>query len=138
MKKQQSDELLKKYEAGLTSLSEEEQLREAAEDLEGADRTWFSFLKKNKATIPTDLDVLLQQQMRKQQRSIRLRQFTTVAASLVLFFSAWIFLKMHQNQQEQIRKEALLQEAISMVSDSEENSAKTVLYQDEYVIIYTK
>lgn len=137
MKREQVDDILKKYKAGLSSLNEEHLLLSKTDEMEDSDKIWFSYLKKNQVKVPTSIENDIWQTLVRRKQKIRMRRITAVAAAVLLFLSLFLF-KTHQNQQEQIRKKALLQEAISMVSDKEENLTKTVLYQDQYVIIYSK
>ncbi len=139
MDKEKTEELLKNYEAGTSSLSEEEILRDKTKHLDSSSTAWFGFLKKSKAEAPEGLkDDIWHSIQKKRVKTQRLTiSIVSVAASLVFFVSAFIYLNYKKQTYKQ--KKALLTEALNMFEQEEGQKPikQNIIYEDDMIIIYS-
>lgn len=136
MNMEQVDKLLEKYEQGMTSSEEEAYLIKQLGDSE----LWFQYIKKQKKIAPKYIENEIWSviQSDKRRKSRTLFKVISVAASVLLLISIlWITNPLHQNKMSYQEKIATLNEALTMISNSEINSPeKEILYEDDIIIIY--
>jgi CRISPR/Cas system-associated protein Cas5 (RAMP superfamily) len=136
MKANKSDDLVKKYLEAKTSLSEEKKLFVSSE-LNKDLMAWSQFVKHSKKKPASDLkDSIMDTINMKQRKKQRyLMQFSGIAASLVLI--ALFLYNQNTKQNEDIEKELLLEEALSMFDhEDQKTERKDIVYEDDMVIIY--
>lgn len=139
MKDDEIEKLIEKYKDGNTTLSEEQLLFDDAKALNPSLQAWSTFVKNNKIETPNNFNDDLWKAF--QNRKNRKRKITfgmmSAAASIVLLLS--IFTGVTKDKaQSYTEKEALLNEAIEMVSnyDSEVNQ-QHIIFENDMVIIYS-
>ena len=138
MNKGQIEELIKKYEVGASTLSEEQFLINNADNLNPTIKPWFKFIKLNKRKAPQGLKDSLWESI--QTKRIKKRRLTigimSAAASVIILLSITFFGYEKQSYNE---KEALLSEALSMFenTDHQVHEEQNIIYEDEMIIIYT-
>jgi len=136
MKANKSDELVKKYLEAKTSLSEEKRLLESSEPHKDL-MTWSQFVKHSKKKPASDLKDSIMGAIKIKQRKKQhfLLRFSSIAASLVLI--ALFLFNQITKQNENIEKELLLKEALSMFDHQDlTKERKDIVYEDDMVIIY--
>jgi hypothetical protein len=138
MSKGKIDELMQKYEEGTSSLHEEQILFNNTSD-EPARKVWSDYKRMSKVKAPKNLtDTVMQsiQSKETQQRKLRIG-IVSVAASIMLLLSFSLYTK-RVERFNYMEKEALLEEALSMLSeDAPEKIKMNVLYEDNSIIIYS-
>jgi hypothetical protein len=98
---------------------------------------WSQFVKHSKKKPASDLkDSIMDTINMKQRKKQRyLMQFSGIAASLVLI--ALFLYNQNTKQNEDIEKELLLEEALSMFDhEDQKTERKDIVYEDDMVIIY--
>lgn len=139
MNKEEFKKLTKKYEAGTSTLAEEQFLFNNTKDSDPAIETWSAFVKQKKKTAPADLNdsiwnAIQTKKIKKRRLAIRIM---SAAASVLLF----IFISINHvstNKMSNDEKEALLNEALTMLAVSEQKeTGQNIIYEDEMIIIYT-
>ena len=142
MNREQVDELLEKYEQGLASQEEMDLLMEQFEDSRTGPGVWFNYLRLQKRKAPENLQnqvwSAIQTQEKKKTRKITL--FISAAASLVILISLIILSPSLRNQKEMSydEKAAKLEEALSLISENNEQADRKIIYEDEIIVIYTE
>ena len=142
MNREQVDELLEKYEQGLASQEEMDLLMEQFEDSRTGPGVWFNYLRGQKKKAPENLNYqiwsAIQSQEKKKNRKITL--FISAAASLAILISLIIISPSLRNQKEMTYEEkaAKLEEALSLISENNEQADRKIIYEDEIIIIYTE
>lgn len=139
MNKEQIENLIEKYEAGSSTLQEEQFLFDNAENSNPAIAAWSAFVKSKKKKAPSNFRDSLWTSI--QTRKIKKRRLAigimSAAASLLLL----ITISVNFRGSEKIsykEKEALLSEALSMFEGAEQMQAEqSIIYEDEMIIIYT-
>ena len=142
MNRERVDELLEKYEQGLASQDEIELLLEQFENSRSGPGVWFNYhrLQKRKApeTLQNQVRSAIQTQEKKKTRKITL--FISAAASLAILISLIILSPSLRNQKEMSydEKVAKLEEALSLISENNEQADRKIIYEDEIIVIYTE
>ncbi len=133
------EDLSEKYEAGNSTLKEEQFLFDHAEELPPHLEAWSTFVKESKGAVPGNLNDKLWDSFRNkiaEKRRLRIRTISA-AASVVLLLALLIGLKL-QSRPSSDEKQALLTEARNMVADAEQVAEmKRTIYEDEIIVIYT-
>lgn len=142
MNREQVDELLEKYEQGLASQEEMDLLMEQFEDSRSGPGVWFNFLRLQKKKAPENLNhqvwSTIQSQEKNKNRKITL--FISAAASLAILISLIFISPSLRNQKEMTYEEkaAKLEEALSLISENNEQADRKIIYEDEIILIYTE
>ena len=141
MNKEQVDKLLELYEQGLTTSEEEAVLLKELGDSKTGANVVFNYIKHHKKQGPNDLEdkiwSSIQSGGKKKRRSIY--SITSVAASVVLIVSLLLVNPFNRQEMSSENKSAIYDEALAMISESEEIPAvREVLYEDESIILYTE
>jgi GTP-binding protein EngB required for normal cell division len=140
MKDKNIKTLIDKYEAGQSSIDEEKIIIDAVKDSNSNDNQWFKFLKQQSTKVPVDFNEKLWEKFDDKTQSKRklIISILSTAAAVLLFATLYF----GGNQQEGMsykEKAALLNQAIEMTSNQEQDIAKQdILYEDQTIIIYTK
>lgn len=144
MKAKKIKELTEKYEAGDSTLKEEQSLFDSAENSGSTIEPWSAFVKGNKREAPGNLNETLWSSFQNRtSRRRKLRIATMSAAASVMLIIAILIINPGQKQLSYSEKEALLEQAINMFEDSEQEIVgqeimeQEVIYEDELIIIYT-
>lgn len=139
MNKEEIEKLIDKYEAGTSTLREEQFLFKNAKNSDPALLSWSTFVKHKKKNAPADFNDSLWasiQYSKMKKRRLTIRIMTTSAAVFLFIFISINHLSTNRISNE--KKEALLSEAFSMLSVSEQKENKlNIIYEDEMIIIYT-
>lgn len=139
MKEKKIDNLIEKYEAGASTSQEEQFLFDNAENSGSTIEAWSTFVKRNKSEAPENFNDTLWDSF--QNRNIRKRRFKIAimsAAASVLLIIALFIGNPGQKKLSYSEKEALLNQALNMFPDSEQEITKgNIIYEDEIIIIYT-
>ena len=137
MKKEPSDDLIRKYLAGETSLDEEEVLI-STEGKSPDAYTWFTYAsrtrRKARPGLNDSIRTVIQNRKKRNQRFL----FTVygIAASIAIFLLVSNYQPSDTNA-EYKKKEALLNEALSLFPEEKTVPAsRNIVYEDEMVIIY--
>lgn len=142
MKKETIDKQLNLYKEGRSSLEEEEKLARILGASNEKENGWFKYIQQHKKVAPRNLESdiwALIQKRGSRKRRILLR-ISSVAASIILAVSVFFILETRpQQEMSYAEKEAVLAEALAMISDTQEQPiVGEILYEDEILIIYTK
>lgn len=135
MNKERFEELIEKYEQGESTLLEEKIISSNTENANNNFRAWFKFVQHNKKNVPEDLQDSIWESIQKKRTVTRRLRFgvMSAAASILLIISVAVF-SPFDNIQSYKKKEALLNEALSMF---EENKMEVrPVYEDDMIIIY--
>ncbi|MFB6317707.1 hypothetical protein [Saccharicrinis sp. FJH54] len=137
--KENIDKLIKKYEAGESSLAEEKFLRDHAGQADSDHKPWFTFMQKTHQEVPQNLEKAVWkavQYRRKRKRRIN-TGFLTAAASVAILLSLFVY-NPQKHRLSYREKEAVLNEALSMFSahNTTPQEAQNVLYEDDMIVIY--
>ena len=137
MKKGDIENVTAKYNSGFTTLEEDRLLRDPKNSSSSLIHSWLAKVTQKKESIPEYLNdslwIAFEQTKRRKQRVLYSR--ISIAASVVFCLA----LLLNYNKTSELsyaKKEALLNEVLSMyVSTKEMNH--NIIYQDDLVIIYT-
>lgn len=139
MNNKEIEKLIEKYEAGVSTLSEEQFLFNNTEYSDQNIAAWATFVKANKKTAPASFNESLWNAI--QTRKNKQRRFTIglISAAATLFLLVAIpICKIAYEKYSYKQKEMLLSEAYSMFNEAAQEQAKqNVIYEDELIIIYT-
>lgn len=132
------EKLTKEYEAGASTLNEEQFLFDNAENSHSISEVWSTFVKRNRIEAPEGFNDKLWNSF--QRRTVRKHRFKisviSVAASIILIIALSIG-DFGQKELSYKEKEALLNEALDMFVEPEhEVTQERILYEDETIIIY--
>ena len=141
MNKEQLQELLEKYYKGETNLQEDNILRiEVQKNKEFSDESDVFAFFENEAFVPGNLEDVIFEQIevriskRKKTRT-RIIQFTSVAASIIIFFSLFLMktedapkTQLSQDEQFLVLEQALTQVSYSLQPSDDEDLL--VVFQD--------
>lgn len=142
MNRKQVDELLDKYEQGLASQEEMDLMMEQFEDSRSGPGVWFNFLRLQKKKAPKNLNhqvwSAIQTHEKKNKRKIT--WFISAAASLAILISLIFITPILRNQKEMSYEEkaAKLEEALSLISEHNNQANMEIIYEDEIILIYTE
>lgn len=139
MKEDEFENLTKKYEAGASTLREEQFLLDNAEEINPNIEAWSIFVKTNKREIPGNFNNTLWESFQRRtnkKRRIKIR-IISAAASILLIIAVSIVIPLG-NKPTYEEKEALLTQARNMLAESDQLIAtENIIYEDEMIIIYT-
>lgn len=132
----ENDELVKKYFAAESTLSEEKRLFNSKTQTKGNEE-WSTYIRQKRKKAPFDLkDTIweaIQTRKRKQQR---FHMTLSIAAAIGIFMIAYISTPKDKNMSYE-RKSAILKEALSMFLDPTTTTVtQNIIYEDDLVIIY--
>ena len=142
MNREQVDKLLRKYEQGLVSQDEMDLLMEQFEDSRSGPGVWFNFLRLQKKNSPENLNhqvwSAIQSHVKKKNRRVTL--IISAAASLAILISLIFITPTLRNQKEMTYEEkaAKLEEALSLISEHNNQANREIIYEDEIILIYTE
>ena len=137
MNNRKSDDLIEKYLAADSTLEEEDKLFNSDNQLPGI-KEWSTYIIQKRKKAPSHLkdSIWATIQTRKRKKQWFLVGLSGVAASFALSITIFIYstVNMHSDYK---KKEALLNEALSMFSDDQPIPEKQgIIYEDDMVIIY--
>ncbi len=137
MNKRKFEDLIEKYEQGESTLHEEQIIFDNAESIANESQAWFKFIQLNKKKVPEGLqDSIWESIHKKRIVNHRLRVgMLSAAASILLLLSITIY-KPFGNIQSYKKKEALLNEALSMFENKKTKPELKSVYEDDMIIIY--
>lgn len=137
MNKGKFEGLIEKYEQGESTLPEEQIIFDNAESIANESQAWFKFIQFNKKKAPEGLqDSIWESINKKRIVNHRLRVgMLSAAASILLLLSIMIY-KPFGNIQSYKKKEALLNEALSMFENKKTEPELKSVYEDDMIIIY--
>jgi hypothetical protein len=138
MKEERINTLTSKYKAGETSRQEELYLQKNSTKIENAQKDIFRYIQHHKKKAPRDFNEKQWQifELKQKRRKIRRYSIISVAASVLIVVSL-LLINTPQKEMDYLEKQALLEEALLMIENAEQDNQETVLYEDEMVIIYT-
>ncbi len=139
MKEKTIERLIKKYKEGASTLQEEQVLFDNSENSPSMMDAWAAFINQNKIEVPRNLnDRLWDSFQNRTTRKRRLKIKILSAAASVLLLIAFFIGFREQKQLSYKEKEVLLNEALNMFVDYEQEIAReSIIYEDEQIIIYT-
>ena len=140
MSEENSNDIIKKYKSGTSSLEEEKLLFNSAEKMDEPLKIWADFVKQNQKEIPKNLnDTLWESFEEKTKKSNKFKiGILSAAASIALIFSLFIY-NSNQNTLTETEKQALLNEAKNMFIEADEEKAMyRKILENELVIVYIK
>ena len=139
MKEENTNRLIKKYKEGESTLKEEEHLFNTALNADPTLKNWATFVKKNKGTTPSDLNERLWEAFEpKTSTKNRLLTVLLSTAAAVLIGTALLITFQQQKKNDYAEKEALLSQALDMVTSSNQvQPNEYIIYENDMVIIYT-
>ena len=142
MNREQVDELLNKYEQGLASQEEMNLLLEQFEDSRSGPEVWFNYLRLQKRKAPENISskVWSAIQSHEKKKNRKITWFISAAASLAILISLIFISPSLRNQKEMSYEEkaAKLEEALSLISENNEQADRNIIYEDEIIVIYTE
>jgi len=139
MEEDKIHKILEKYKEGKSTITEEQFLFNKAKDLEPSLKDWSTFVKKNQINTPTEFNSELWKSFENQKVGKRRKYTRTLlmAASVIIFITLFMAFP-KDNNLNYAEKEALLKQAIRMTNISGiEQQRKTILYENEMIILYT-
>jgi len=139
MKEDEIERLIKKYNEGNSTLNEEQILFDNTKNSKPSLEAWSTFAKKNKIETPKGFNDTLWESF--QNKKIRKRKvyvgIIAAAASVLLLISLYI-VNPKQKELDYSEKQALLNQALNMVSNSGlVEIQERIIYENEMIIIYT-
>ena len=140
MREEHINELITKYKAGLTSVKEEEELFNNSPESDERLQQIASFKESQKVKVPENLKEKLWVDFEEkivEKKSKPIYKWSAVASVLLILALSLNY--SHQKNQEELEKQALLEEAKSMFADTKEPlKMNKILFEDETLIVYTK
>lgn len=140
MKEDNIKELIRKYEAGKSTLEEEQLLFATTYASVPKHKALVAFVKAHKKTAPKDFNETLWTSFEKKKaKNQRFRIGLLSAAASVLLLITIAVNSFKPTELSYAEKQALLQEVLSMFPKTEQmQSTQNIIYQDDLVIVYTK
>ena len=140
MNMEQEERLQRKYDEGMTSLSEERSLFEQALTGSERDRHWFGYIREKRSRVPGNIEELALSAVESYRRRTRRLIISTASAAATIALLVTIGVGTKNYQAREMEKEeilATLEEVMSMVEfDTRPGNKGQVLYEDESIIIY--
>lgn len=136
MSNKENKNLLNKYLEAESSIEEEKQLLRGQNDDPAMD-SWFRFVNESKTKAPAGLNdkILASIESRNNSKHRFMNWGYGIAASITLIIGIILF--QSRDNDDYLEKEALLNEALSMFPEPEQqHTDRTILYEDEMIIIY--
>ena len=139
MKEERIENLIKKYQAGASTLDEEQFLFNNSEKSEPTMEAWSAFVKRNKNEAPQNLNGKLWHSFRNRRNKKRRFLFGTVsAAASVLLIIAVITFIPEQKKLSYAEKEAILNQVQDLFAGTEQDVIQqSIIYENEMIVIYT-
>lgn len=142
MKREYINKQLEKYEKGLSSSHEEQELISLLSSSAKGKNAWFKFIKLQKAKVPENLedDIWTSIQNQENRKKRLLIRISSIAASVVLALSLSMgFFNRNPEEMTLQEKEAVLKEAMALIPETQNKSILgEIIYENEILIIYTK
>lgn len=132
--------LIKKYKTGRSSLEEEKIIFNTDFDSEEGVKIWSSYAKENKIVTPENLNEKLWDSFEEKNVNSNKNKLWiySAVASIVLIISIFINFK-SENRLSNNEKQALLNEARSMFTDTNQNNyVNHIILESDLVVVYTK
>ncbi len=139
MNMEQEERLKELYEQGLTSIEEERVLIRNHSASGNSRNLWFDYIRFKRKLVPSDIEMQVWEKVKSaQQRQRRIFASVISAAASVLIISVLITTNLSSDEKAKNRAIiAAFEEALSMIPDnSADNTAPSILYEDESIIIY--
>lgn len=139
MKDKPIEQLIEKYESGLSSKEDELYLIEHLDESTHELNPWFQFVKHHKTKTSENFNEELWESFENKTQSKRklILGMLTAAASVLLFLALFL----GNNKQETLsyeEKAALLNQAKNMLTKQKQGIAQQdIIYEDQNIIIYT-
>lgn len=140
MREEHIKELISKYNAGLTSVKEEEQLFNNIPEGDERLQQIATYKNHKKVKVPENLNDKLWIDFDEKITENISKPFYrwSVVASVLLVLALYVNYN-YQKNQEELKKQALLEEAKSMFAETKEPlKMNKILFEDETLIVYTK
>ena len=133
-------ELIQKYEAGMSTLEEEQFLLEQAKHEDTGMAAWATYVKHKKSKVPQNLNEDLWASFEKKTNTKRRYLYWLTAAVSVLFVLGIWVAQTTEKIQSLAEKKALLEEARSMLAPTPQKMKieNEIIYEDDILIIYNK
>ena len=131
--------LIEKYKKAESTLDEERFLFDQAEQSEPSLKLWSAFVNNNKIEVPEHLNDSLWKSFEKRKAKKR-KVFVSriMAAASILLLISLLLTKSINKELDYAEKEALLNQALIMVSESDTaEKQQNIIYENEMIIIYT-
>lgn len=139
MKEDKTERIIKKYKEGNSTLEEEQFLFENSKSSEHELKAWSTFIQNNKVETPENFNEALWESFenKKDRKRKIFVSIMTAAASVIILLSLYMT-NFKQKELNYTEKEALLNQALNMVSNSGPTEAqRSIIYENDMVIIYT-
>ena len=139
MKEESIKKLKEKYYAGSTSLEEEQRLMRKGSNEDSTMGKITSFVENQKEPAPKGFNDELWESFEEKiiEKETSTSWIWSAAASIVIMLSFYFF-NLYQGNVDEIRKQALLDEAKSMFIEIEKPiKTDKILFEDETLIVYT-
>lgn len=139
MKEDEISKLIEKYKEGESTLEEEQFLLDHVDESEPSLKLWSTYMKNNKIEVPKHFNDSLWKSFEKQKTKRRKMFIGTIAAAASVLLLISLFITKSTNDElDYAEKEALLHQALLMVSDSDTNETQqNIIFENEMIIIYT-
>ena len=139
MKEDEINKLIEKYKEGESTLDEEQFLLDHVDESEPSLKLWSSYVNNTKIQVPEHFNDSLWKSFEKRKAKKR-KVFVTgiMAAASILLLIPLLLTQSTNKELDYAEKEALLHQALMMVSDSNTNETQqNIIYENEMIIIYT-
>lgn len=140
MNQDELKKLIEKYEAGASTLEEEQLLFEHAEHSDVKMAAWSNFVKQNRSEVPQNLNEELWHTFENKNARKRRIIFGIIAAAASILLALNIFVATPTDEkQSYAEKKALLEEARSMLAETKKKEiTNEIIYENEFIMIYNK
>ncbi len=140
MKESNTEQLIKKYKEGYSTLLEEKKLFNSAKNLSFPLSAWTTFVNKNRKEVPKTFNENLwksfQGKKRKKHNTLTI-SIVSLAATVLLLISLNVT-QINQETKHTFESNELLNLITNIASNlSVSESHHTIIYQDEIIVIYT-
>ncbi len=142
MNRETDKKLLEKYSEGLATQEEMDLLVNQNDSFNDVSAAWFKYLKIQRVKSPENINSQVWSAIQSQERRKirRIKQFLLAAACIAVLISVFIFSPSLRNQKEMSYEEKVLvlEEALSLIQETTENSGRRIIYEDEIISIYVE
>ena len=139
MKEDEINKLIEKYKEGESTLDEEQFLLDHVDESEPSLKLWSTYVNNTKIQVPEHFNDSLWKSFEKRKAKKR-KVFVAgiMAAASILLLISLLLTKSTNKELDYAEKEALLHQALMMVSDSDTHETQqNIIYENEMIIIYT-
>lgn len=138
MSKERLDDLMKKFEAGESTLSEDSVLFDRVNKSDSAFGLWANFCNEKKLKPTVDFkDSVWEAIHSREARKRKIRTRVMMAAVFVVLLVSLSIVKINKINYE--KKKALLKEALTMLEkNTPAQNNINIIFEDDMVIIYTE